>query len=127
MAMMGPLGGSREDADLQGKCGRVRESMPFGGSNGLDCLSHTRPSTATTGNGLRPPVTGAPVQIAGGAAGAGCHHHGHGTHCGTPKSAMICRSNGLGEPLALRVRRWTRLPVMGCGAPRLERALRRIV
>src|SRR6266536_6081953 len=46
----GPLRASPEMAALQGKSGRVRESAPFGGRNGLVCLFLTDArSTATTG------------------------------------------------------------------------------
>ena len=39
-AMVAPSGGPLKTAGLQGRCCRVRESVPFGGSNGLVCLFH---------------------------------------------------------------------------------------
>jgi hypothetical protein len=39
MAIMAPSGGPLKTADLQGKSRRVRGSVPFGGRNGLVCLS----------------------------------------------------------------------------------------
>jgi hypothetical protein len=38
-AIMAPSGGPLKTAGLQGKSRRVRGSVPFGGSNGLVCLS----------------------------------------------------------------------------------------
>jgi hypothetical protein len=49
----------------------------------------------------------------------GCHHRGHGTHCGAPKSARFAGVTAWGKPLAIGVRGWTRLA--NFGNPRHEK------
>jgi hypothetical protein len=55
--IMAPSGGPPKTGDLQGKKGRVRGSVPFGGSNRLVCLLAAATSTATTGAWPSPTTT----------------------------------------------------------------------